>query len=64
VASKCGCDGAIAISTSDFSRKIFDSVGMATVKSRDWDSFKVNGEKIYAHKVESSHCASHFIKLN
>ena len=62
VAQKAGYQGAIALSTSDYSRRIFEKIGMTTVKKMDWDEFEIEGKKVLKD-VKSACAASHFIKL-
>ena len=62
MAKKCGCQGAVSVSTNDFSRKIFDNVGMETLRKKNWDEFVIDGKKVF-EDVKSAFCASHFIAI-
>ena len=62
VARKAGCHGASAVATSDYSRKIFNKIGMEEIGSRQWADISFDGKRIFA-KTESEKLTSHYIKL-
>ena len=62
VAKKCDCDFAVAISTSIFSRRIFDNVGFETLKNVEWSECGVDGCDIFSD-VGSNRIGVHGLRL-
>ncbi len=63
IAKKAGCEGAFVWATSDFSRKIFNNLGMECFHKAQWDSYKLPGtDKLwFDYKVGSECSTQHYM---
>ena len=62
LAKQAGCTAAIVLATNDFSRKIFDKVGMTMIATKDWKDCVHNGKPDFGN-VQSKMASSHYLKL-
>ena len=62
LAKQAGCTAAIVLATNDFSRKIFDKVGMTMIATKDWKDCVHNGKPDFGN-VPSKMASSHYLKL-
>ena len=62
VAKKSKCDGATVLATNDYTRKIFNKIGMEVVASKQWKDCIFGGKRLFKD-VKSEMVTSHFIKL-
>ena len=64
VAQKAQCDGVTVLATSDYTRRIFNNLGMEVIGTKDWTDLKnpVDG-KIIFNNVRSEKATAHFTKL-
>ena len=62
VARKSKCDGASVLATNDYTRKIFNKIGMEVVASKQWKDCIFGGKRLF-EDVKSEMVTSHFIKL-
>ena len=62
VAKKAQCDGATVLATNDYTRKIFDKVGMEVIGSKQWKDCIFGGKRLF-EDVKSEKVTSHFIRL-
>ena len=63
VAKKSQCDGAIVLATNDYTRKIFNKIGMEVVATKQWKDCVFGGKKLF-EEVKSEMVTSHFIRLD
>jgi ribosomal protein S18 acetylase RimI-like enzyme len=62
VAKKSDCDCVTVLATNDFSRKIFNNVGMSILKTKPWNECYYDDTKVFGD-VKSKHLSSHFMIL-
>ncbi len=65
IAKKAKCEGAFVWATSDFSRKIFNNLGMELFHRGEWDSYKLPGsnEPWFEYKVGSECSTLHYMQF-
>ena len=62
LAKEAGCTAAIVLATNDFSRKIFDRIGMSMIATKEWKDCVHNGKQDFGN-VPSAMASSHYLKL-
>ena len=62
VAKKANCDIATVLASSNYSRKIFNNLGMDTFAKMDWNEMVYEG-KVAFKNVDSDFITTHCIKL-
>ena len=62
LAKEAGCTAAIVLATNDFSRKIFDRIGMSMIATKEWKDCIHNGKQDFGN-VPSAMASSHYLKL-
>ena len=64
VAQKAKCNGVTVLASSDYSRRIFDKLGMEVIGTKDWTDLKnpADGTNIFKN-IQSEKATAHFKKL-
>jgi len=64
VAKKAQCNGVTVLASSDYTRRIFNKLGMEVIGSKDWTDLKnpADGKSIFSD-VPSEKATAHFKKL-
>ena len=62
LAKQVNCSAAIVLATNDFSRMIFNKIGMKIIATKKWEDCIHNGKQDFG-KVPSEMASSHYLKL-
>ena len=64
IAKKAKCSAAIVLATNDFSRRIFDKLGMDVIATRKWENCIYNAAcKPAFGNVPSAGASAHYLKI-